>query len=169
MGEPCCSLQPWEMEWEGAVVERHVCSRGLGGLCATAESCQWSSEEQGWARDTCRAVTVGEEEQRDISHYLGRFPEQQCRMARLCSCLPAWHSPSNGGTCSPSRLCAWGRPGHSGSYPSAVGAVLWQQKKGLLLGFPEDGCLTHRWLFTTSKLMYSKTVSFPPPRKVTFV
>lgn len=55
--------------------------------------------------------------------------EGQSRPAGLHSHLPAQHIPSNRES-PQQQTCPRCQLGHSGSFPSAVGAVLWQQGKG---------------------------------------
>lgn len=145
--------------------------RGVGGLCVTAGGCKQSSEQWSWAWDTWGAVGG---EQQTHSHYLGWCFSEQCRMAWLHSCL-------NPGTCpQPQRcVCPDECPGAgqqivchgvAGFLSLRCGSCTVAARKGLLLGFPEDGCLIHRWFFTKllSWCILNQCPS-PHPRKVIFV
>lgn len=116
-------------------VERRVRSRGLGVLRGTAEGCELSPRQ-------LQSCGRGEEQQRKVSRDLG------CSLNRSRQ----WHgyvcgagTPPRGASCA--HLAQ--SPAAGDSWATAVPLPqLWScivaARKGLSLGFPEDGCLTHR-------------------------
>lgn len=123
---------------------------GVGGLCAAAEGCKQSSELWGWAWDTCGTVAVGGEQQ---NHQplpgLILFRAVQDGMTVCKKYL--LHALGHRDVLTQMSALGLGTncvPRMAGFLSLSSGSCIVAARKGLLLGFPEDGCLIHRWLFT---------------------